>query len=73
MSPPENEFPAGVGLTVLLGRTDEAAVGLTQIEAYSTGFRFTLAVRLRGPGPDLVRGRLFMRTRGRWRLEVMPA
>ena len=45
MSPPEYEFPAGVGLTVLLGRTDDAAVGLTNVEAFSTGFRFALAVR----------------------------
>ena len=60
MSPPGNDFPAGVGLTVLLGRTDEAAVGLTQIEAYSTGFRFTLAVRLRQVRPELVGGRLHM-------------
>jgi hypothetical protein len=60
MSPPENELPAGVGLTLLLGRTDDAAVAITHIEAFSTGFRFTLAVRLRRPGPELVHGRLFM-------------
>src|SRR5947207_2129391 len=29
MSPPDNEFPAGVGLTILLGRTNDAAVGIT--------------------------------------------
>lgn len=61
MSPPDNEFPAGIGLTVLLGRTNDAAVGITQIEAYSAGFRFTLAVRLRRAGPELVRGGLLMR------------
>ena len=60
MSPPDNEFPAGVGLTVLLGRTNDAAVGITQIAAFSTGFQFTLAVRLRRARPELVRGRLFM-------------
>jgi hypothetical protein len=59
-SPPENEFPAGVGLTALLGRTADAAVGITQIEAFSTGFQFTLAVRLRRAQPELVHGRLFM-------------
>jgi len=58
MAPPENEFPAGVGLTVLLGRTDDAAVGITLIEAFSTGFRFTLAVRLRQAPPELARGGL---------------
>jgi hypothetical protein len=60
MSPPENEFPAGVGLTVLLGRTNDAAVGITQIEAFSTGFQFTLAVRLRQARPELLHGGLFM-------------
>ena len=49
MSPPENEFPAGVGMTVLLGRTGDAAVGLSQVEAFSTGFRFTLACGCGGP------------------------
>jgi hypothetical protein len=37
VSPPENEFPAGIGATVLLARTDDVAVGLTQVEAFSTG------------------------------------
>jgi hypothetical protein len=60
MSPPEYEFPAGVGVTVLLGRTDDAAVGLTNVEAFSTGFRFTLAVRVRQPRPQFARGGLHM-------------
>jgi hypothetical protein len=60
MSPPENEFPAGVGLTVLLGRTGDAAVGITNLEAFSGGFRFTLAVRVRRARPELARGGLFM-------------
>jgi hypothetical protein len=60
MSPPENEFPAGVGVTVLLGRTDNVGVGITQVEAFSTGFRFTLAVRVRQLRPQLARGGLFM-------------
>jgi hypothetical protein len=59
MSPPDNELPTGVGLTVLLGRTDDAAVGITGIEAFSTGFRFTLAVRLRQAPPELAYGGLF--------------
>jgi hypothetical protein len=58
LSPPENEFPAGVGLTVLLGRTEDAAVGITQFEAFSTGFRFTIAVRTRRPRPALAYGGL---------------
>jgi hypothetical protein len=60
MSAPENEFPAGVGFTALLGRTDDAAVGITQLEAFSTGFQFTLAVRVRRVRPELARGGLFM-------------
>lgn len=60
MSPPEYEFPAAVGLTVLLGRTDDAAVGLTHLEAFSTGFRVTLAVRVRQPRAQFARGGLHM-------------
>jgi hypothetical protein len=60
MSAPGNEFPAGVGLTLLLARSDDAAVGLTQVEAFSTGFRFNLAVRLRRVRPELAHGGLFM-------------
>jgi hypothetical protein len=60
MSPPENEIPAGVGLTVMLGRSDDAAVGITQFEAFSAGFRFTLAVRVRRLTPELADGRLMM-------------
>ena len=62
IAPPENELPAGVGLTAVLDRTDDAAVGITQMEAFSTGFQFTLAVRLRQAGPELVGGGLFMLT-----------
>jgi hypothetical protein len=60
MSAPDNELPAGVGVTAVLGLNDDAAVGLTQIEAFSTGFRFTLAVRVRRLRPLLARGGLFM-------------
>jgi hypothetical protein len=60
MSPPDNEFPASVGLAVLLGRTGDTAVGITQVEAFSTGFRFTLTVRLRQAPPDLAPGGLLM-------------
>ena len=37
MSPPANEFPAGLGITVLLASTDDVAVGLSQVDAFSTG------------------------------------
>jgi hypothetical protein len=59
MSAPENEFPAGAGVTALLGRTDDAAVGITQVQAFSTGFQFTLAVRLCRARPELVHRGLF--------------
>jgi hypothetical protein len=58
MAPPENELAASVGPTVLLGRSDDAAVAITQLEAFSTGFRFTLAVRLRQVPPRLRGGGL---------------
>ena len=60
MSPPENEFPAGVGVAALLASSDNVAVGLNQVEAFSTGFRFTLAVRVRQVPTELIRGELFM-------------
>ncbi len=60
MSPPENEFPASTGQVVMLGQTDHAAVAITHVEVFSTGFRFTLAVRLREAPPELAHGGLFM-------------
>jgi len=60
IAPPQNEFPADGGVSVLLGRTDDAAVGLAHVEAFSTGFRFTLSVRLRQRHPSLAGGGLFM-------------
>ncbi|MFF5296333.1 hypothetical protein [Paractinoplanes globisporus] len=60
MSAPENELPAGAGITALLARTDDAAVGITLVEVFSTGFRFTLAVRLRRSRPDFYGGHLPM-------------
>lgn len=60
MSPPENELPAAVGAVLLLARTDDVAVGLNQLEAFSTGFRFNLAVRVRRVPPGFLRSELFM-------------
>jgi hypothetical protein len=59
-SPPENEFPAGVGLAVMLQRSDDAAVGITQIDAFSTGFQFMLSVRVRQLPREFAHGGLFM-------------
>lgn len=47
MSAPENELPGGAGVTLVLAQGDDAAVGVTHVEGFSTGWRFTLAVRLR--------------------------
>src|SRR5689334_23657788 len=58
--PPDNEIPGGAGVAALLGRTEDAAVGLTQLEAFSNGFRFNLAVRVRQLLPELAHGGLFM-------------
>ncbi len=58
-SPPENEIPASAGLTALVVRSDDVAVAITGVEVYSTGFRFTLAVRVPRPRPEVGRGGLF--------------
>jgi hypothetical protein len=57
-SPPDNEFPAAVGTTVLLGRTEDVAIGLSHVESFSTGFQFALAVRVRQARPELATGGL---------------
>lgn len=64
---PENEIPAGVGVAAVLGRTEDAAVGLTQVEAFSTGFRFNVAVRVRRLPAQLAHGGLFMLISGHGR------
>jgi hypothetical protein len=53
-----------VGPTLLLGRSDDAAVGITQIGAFSTGFQFTLAVRVRSTRPELAHGGLHLMVGG---------
>jgi len=64
---PDNEIPAGVGVAALLGRTENAAVGITQLEAFSTGFRFNVAVRARRLPAEFARGGLFMLISGHGR------
>lgn len=46
---PENEVGAPVPLSLVLGRTEDLAVVLTSVLAFSTGFAFEVAVRLRQP------------------------
>lgn len=59
MTVPDNEFPVGALAPVLLASNDDAAVGVTHVEAFSTGFRFTLAVRVRQVPDRLIGGGLF--------------
>jgi hypothetical protein len=67
---PDNELPGGAAIDTLLGRTEDAAVGITQLEAFSTGFRFTIAVRVRRLPPGLAHGGLFMLISGHGRTGV---
>ncbi|GAA2616028.1 hypothetical protein [Paractinoplanes durhamensis] len=57
-SAPDNELPAAAGLSAVLGRTEDTAVGLSGVEVFSGGFRFTLAVRLRRARPETSHGGL---------------
>jgi len=47
MSPPENELPVNLPLTVVLARTPDAAVALTGVRVYSAGVSLHLSVRVR--------------------------
>lgn len=44
---PDNELPGAAAVSGLLGRTDGLAVGITTVEAYTAGFSFSIAVRVR--------------------------
>jgi len=47
LAEPENEVPAPVPFTAVLCRTDDLAVCIAGMHAYTTGLSFRLAVRLR--------------------------
>ena len=47
VSAPENEIPVGLPVSVVLVRTDDAAVALTGLQVYTTGVAFTLVIRVR--------------------------
>jgi hypothetical protein len=47
IGPPENELGVPVPLRLLLARTDDVAVALVDVAAYSTGLEFRMEVRLR--------------------------
>ena len=47
VSAPENEIPVGLPTSVVLARTDVAAVALFGLQVYTTGVAFTLVIRVR--------------------------
>jgi hypothetical protein len=55
-SAPENEIPVGLPTSVVLARTDDAAVALFGLQVYTTGVAFTLVIRVR-PSSQLGSGR----------------
>ena len=50
--PPSNVLPAAVPLRLVLARTPDLAIAITNARAFPTGFEVTLSLRLReAPGP----------------------
>jgi hypothetical protein len=49
---PDNEIPAVVPLSLLLGRNEDTAVALTCIRVFSRGLLLEMAIRLRTTPPD---------------------
>lgn len=47
LGPPANELGVPVPLRVLLARTEDVAIGLLDVAAFSTGLMFRMEVRLR--------------------------
>jgi hypothetical protein len=56
---PDNELPGGTAICLLLGRTEDLGVGITAVEAYTGGFSFNLAVRLRNERTEGLAHRLY--------------
>jgi hypothetical protein len=80
MGPPRNVLGAAVPLRLVLARTEEVAVAVTDATAYPTGFELRLVMRSRaagygGPGDDPFEPGLMWgihRRRGRGRAEPPP-
>jgi hypothetical protein len=49
--PPTNVLPGIAPVALIIARTDETAIAMTGIQAYPTGFSFTLGLRLRNVSP----------------------
>jgi hypothetical protein len=60
---PETELSAAIGERLVLAHTDEAAVAVNQLRAYSTGFEFTMSAVLRQENRSVGR---FEQMRHRW-------
>jgi hypothetical protein len=45
---PENEIPVTVGTSILLGRSDELAVAISDLRVFRNGVEFTVSARCRG-------------------------
>ena len=52
---PENEIGSAVPVSVVLARTDDVAVAISNVTAFTNGIALTLAVRLRVPPAGLDR------------------
>ena len=63
MGPPENELGSGVPVRLVIARTDELALGVVDVSAYSTGFSLRLALRFHPDAEFDPRG-LMMHMRG---------
>lgn len=53
MSRPEHEVPYPVPIAVLLARTDDVAVAVAGVSAYTTGITFELVIRMRVRPPGI--------------------
>jgi hypothetical protein len=47
LGPPHNILPGVAPMELILARTDQTVAAITSIQAYPTGFDFTLSLRLR--------------------------
>jgi hypothetical protein len=47
LGPPHNVLPGVAPMELILARTDQTVVAIASIQAYPTGFDFTLSLRLR--------------------------
>ena len=69
---PDNELPGSAMIGLLLGRTENVAVGITSVEAYTGGFSFKLAVRLRSERAGGLGHRLYELIAGHHHLQAQP-